>query len=230
MFPDAYRFFSLSHLSQLKSEAFIIHSAFICYNPLTALIKKLFHQTDGKVENWKGIQVPSPQVEWLKVTGSSCDLLFSFSGCFEKAWQSLHGVSYLSSAKDHGSKEIGNFTYQRKHRKGCLLSENKMLACTSMCQELTDPGCLTYPALKYLEILSFCWLLKILKKNYLPKQVPVQNTCTSDVNQSENSLMFICGCLLFAVSDVLATPQFPLFLPVALNSCSFFIFRRISIC
>lgn len=158
---------------------------------------------------------------------SNCFLLwppFFFSGCFEKAWQSLHGVSYLSSAKDHGSKEIGNFTYQRKHRKGCLLSENKMLACTSMCQELTDPGFLTYPALKYLEILSFCWLLK----NYLPKQVPVQNTCTSNVNQSENSLMFICCCLLFAVSDVLATPPFPLFLPVALTSCSFF--HKISIC
>lgn len=66
------------------------------------------------------------------------------AGCCEGPWhrrlKASPGFSIYPLQKGRGSKEICNFTYQRKHREGCLLSENNMLACTSNVSEHTDLG------------------------------------------------------------------------------------------
>lgn len=76
-----------------------------------------------------------------------------------------------------------NLTYQRKHQKGCLLSENNMLACTSNVSQHTDLGfvtrlhsslkgyCFSVYTYNYLNIHSeICSLCKIAMPNYLFNQ------------------------------------------------------------
>lgn len=110
--------------------------------------------------------------------------LFPLAGCCEGPWhhqlKASPGFFDLSSAKGCGSKEICNFTYQRKHREGCLLSENNMLACTSNVSERTDLGfrkrlhsrlvgnCLSVYRSKYSNTLSgFCRRSKLDRKAQL---------------------------------------------------------------